>query len=133
MLEIACMGLPRLSVSALDDRPQKSYSIHTVERLRATLDDADDIYFLIGADAFAEFRSWHRWQDLARLVTFAVVTRPGASYNPIEGVCAREVTGLSLTTSSSGIRAQLARGETDVDLPPGVLDYIREHRLYGFP
>ena len=81
MVEIACEGNPLLVPSTLDDTAEKSYSIHTIERLRSTLSDDDEIYFLIGADAFAELRSWHRWQHVANLITFAVIDRPGATYD----------------------------------------------------
>jgi nicotinate-nucleotide adenylyltransferase len=136
MVEIACAGQPKLEASTLDGVPGKSFSIYTVERLRSSLGsslrDNDSIFFLIGADAFAELRSWHRWQELAQLVTFAVVDRPGATHDEFEGVHVQRITGVSLPISSSGIREQLAAGNPNVDLPPGVLDYIREHRLYGF-
>ncbi len=67
------------------------------------------------------------------MVTFAVVDRPGATFADVEGVRTHRVTGLSLPISSSEIRSQLARGDPDVAVPPAVLDYIREHHLYGLP
>ena len=36
--------------------------------------------FLIGADAFADIRKWHRWEDLVRDLIFIVVSRPGHQY-----------------------------------------------------
>jgi nicotinic acid mononucleotide adenylyltransferase len=42
---------------------------------------ASHLAFLIGADAFAEIRTWYRWQDVVRLVEFIVVTRPGSDYD----------------------------------------------------
>ena len=132
MVELACQDHRRLAPSNLDDAPGKSYSIHTVERLRATLPDDSSIYFLIGADAFADIKSWHRWSDLARLVTFAVVSRPGAIYEQPPEVRIHSVNGIHLPISSSDIRARLASGDLRVDLPPRVLHYIQQHRLYGF-
>ena len=52
-----------------------SYSILTLERLLAA--GTGPLAFLIGADAFAEIRTWRRWQDVIRSVEFIVVTRPG--------------------------------------------------------
>ena len=52
-------------------------SLDTVERVRAL---GEQPYFIIGADAFAEITSWHRWQELVRLTEFIVVTRPGHQY-----------------------------------------------------
>ncbi len=131
MVEIACAQDPRFQPSRLEGGETKSYSIDTVERLRATLAPRAEIYFLIGADAFAEIRSWHRWQDLARLVTFAVVSRPGAAYEVPPETHVQSITGIALPLSASEIRARLAAGHQDVDLPPGVLSYIRQYRLYS--
>ena len=61
MAELACREDPRFEVSRLEEGTARSYSIDTVEKVRATLAPGDELYFLIGADAFAEIRSWHRW------------------------------------------------------------------------
>jgi len=74
MVELACQGDPRLVVSRLEAGQGKSYSIETIERVRAT---GEEPFFIIGADAFAEIRSWRRWEDVVRSVEFIVVTRPG--------------------------------------------------------
>ena len=83
-----------------------------------------------GADAFAEISSWHRWRDLARLVTFAVIGRPGAEYQVPPDTRVHRVDGVNLPISSSEIRAELAAAADITDLPAGVLDYIRQHHLY---
>ncbi len=130
MVEIACAGDPFFLASRIEAGPEKSYSVGTVERLRAQLGFEAVLYFIIGADAFAEIRSWHRWGDLAKMVTFAVVGRPGARYEMPNDACVRRVDGVNLPVSSSEIRTKLAAGDQDVDLPEGVLAYIRGHHLY---
>jgi nicotinate-nucleotide adenylyltransferase len=130
MVEIACAGESLFQASRIEEGPERSYSIHTVERVRAEWGVDTTLYFIIGADAFAEIRSWHRWKDLAKAVTFAVVGRPGADYEVPENACVRRVDGVNLPISSSEIREKLAAGDQTVDLPEGVLAYIRAHRLY---
>jgi nicotinate-nucleotide adenylyltransferase len=130
MVEIACAGSPLLRASRLEEGPEVSYSIDTVERYLESAADRE-VFFVIGADAFADLRSWRRWEDLAKLVTFAVVGRPGAVYDVPDGVRVRRVDGVNLPVSSSDIRSKLAAGEGELDLPAGVMDYIREGRLYG--
>jgi nicotinate-nucleotide adenylyltransferase len=129
MVEIACSGNPKLFPSRLDDGPGKSYSVLMVERFQNENPGAET-YFVIGADAFAEITSWHRWRDLARLVTFAVIGRPGAEYRVPPETRVHRVDGVNLPISSSEIRAELAAHADITDLPPGVLDYIRRHKLY---
>lgn len=131
MVEIACEGHPVLVPSRLEQRAGKSYSIDTVEALHAEPRfHGVPLYFIIGADAFADIQTWRDWRRLADLVIFAVVDRPGASYEIPPGARVHTVKGLQLAVSSSAIRASLDQGSAD--LPPGVLDYIREHRLYGY-
>ena len=72
MAELACQGEARFEVSRLEEGTARSYSIDTIEKLRAHLAPGDQLYFLIGADAFAEIRTWHRWRDVVRGVRFQI-------------------------------------------------------------
>ena len=108
-----------------------SYSIHTIERVRGMDLPRNKIYFLIGADAFADIRSWHRWSDVVASVEFIVVTRPGHAYVSPAGATVHRLETVALPVSSSEIRQALARGEAPPELPPGVAQYIRQHHLYG--
>src|ERR1700691_4507249 len=61
MVELACAADPRFVPSRLAEDRAVSYSIHTIERLKAP---GESLLFIIGADAFAEIRSWRRWEDV---------------------------------------------------------------------
>lgn len=124
MVELACAGNPVLVPSRLEEGSQRSYSIHTIERARPD-------YFIIGADAFAEIESWYRWQEVMRMVEFIVVTRPGHVYQTPEGARVHRLDTLALPVSSTELRRQLAEGASPAELPAPVLEYIREHHLYG--
>jgi nicotinate-nucleotide adenylyltransferase len=128
MVRLACAGNPGFETSRIEQDAIPSYSINTIERLLAT--GTGPLAFLIGADAFAEIRTWRRWQDVVRLVGFIVVTRPGSAYNAPPEARVHELAGLELPISSSEVREQIARGDTNLPVPAPVLDYIREHRLY---
>jgi len=56
-----------------------NYSIDTIRRLRATLKQIDQIFFLIGIDAFREIAKWHLPEALFRECEFIVASRPGYS------------------------------------------------------
>ena len=109
----------------------RTLAIDTIEKVRASLAVGDDLFCLIGADAFAEIRTWYRWQDVARQVVFLVIGRPGASYSIPPEAKAERLDSPHLDISSSTIRQQLGRGELAADVPAGVLDYIVGHGLYG--
>jgi nicotinate-nucleotide adenylyltransferase len=130
MLELACQSDPRLVVSRLEAGQGKSYSIDTIERVRAS---GKEPFFIIGADAFAEIRTWRRWQDLVRVTEFIVVTRPGHNYDAPPGARVHRLDTVALPVSSSEIRRQLGAGEIPPELPPEVARYIVQNRLYQLP
>lgn len=131
MIELACAGEPLFEVSRLEAGERVSYSIHTIEKARAALGPQDELYFLIGADAFAEIQTWYRWEEVVRLVSFIVVSRPGHRYEAPSGARVERLETLALPVSSSELRALLAAGEDPAEIPAPVLAYIRDKGLYG--
>jgi nicotinate-nucleotide adenylyltransferase len=127
MTELACHADPRFVASRLEEGERKSYSVDTVERVIAL---GRQPLFIIGADAFAEITSWHRWRDLIRLTEFIVVTRPGHPYSSPPGARVHRLDTVALPVSSSEIRRQLALGEIPAELPASVGQYIAERALY---
>jgi nicotinate-nucleotide adenylyltransferase len=130
MIELACQGDPVLEASRLEDHPGKSYSIDTIERAQRTIEPGGQLYFLIGADAFSEIETWHRWQDVITAVEFIVVTRPGHEYNVPAGARVYRLDTVTLSISSSEIRQRLVEGKLPAEVPAEVWVYIREHGLY---
>lgn len=138
---------------ACSDQP--SYTVPTLERLRAELGTRRPLVLLLGADAFAGLTTWHRWQDLLQLAHLAISHRPGFVIDPtrLPEVLAREYTArhleqparltehpagsiitfamTQLAISATHIRSLLAAGESPrYLLPDAVIDYIRRHQLY---
>jgi len=130
MAEMATAGEPGFEVSRLEEGTTRSYSIDTIGKVRAEISPADELFFIIGADAFAEIQTWHRWRDLARAVRFIVVSRPNSVYTPPAEISYDRLDTLRLEISSSDIRRALASGERPSALAPEVLDYIEHRGLY---
>ena len=128
MAELACAVDSRFEVSRIEEGESRSYSILTIEKLKSS--GVAPLHFLIGADAFREIRTWHRWQDVVASVEFIVVTRPGASWEVPPYAIVWELAGLDLPVSSSEVRRQIAEGASGIPVPAAVLAYIREHGLY---
>jgi nicotinate-nucleotide adenylyltransferase len=59
--------------------PAPSYSIETIRRLKAQLKPADEVFFLIGIDAFEDIAKWHKAEELFSECKFVVASRPGFS------------------------------------------------------
>lgn len=132
MVELACEGEPALEPSPIEAGTDQSYSILTIERVRNGLASDDRLFFIIGADAFAEITTWYRWREVIHAVDFIVVTRPGHEYSVPAGARVHPLASVHLPVSSSAIREKLARCEAPDELAPAIFDYIRLHRLYGF-
>jgi nicotinate-nucleotide adenylyltransferase len=85
MVELAVAGAAGLEASDIDsprEDGRPNYSDETVARLREMLslenpDGNAEIYFLLGADAFAGLRRWHAPQMLLQQVELVVANRPG--------------------------------------------------------
>jgi len=131
MVEIACAPYPLFKASRLEEGHERSYTVDTVRRFRQTLRPADDLLFLIGADAFDELESWKEWRELLQLIEFIVVTRPGGAYKVPPGAIVHALNGLELAVSSSSIRDRLAAGRRTPELPAEVRAFIEARGLYG--
>jgi nicotinate-nucleotide adenylyltransferase len=131
MVELACRNEPRLEPSRLEEGPQKSYTFDTIARLRTQVAPDDSLYFLIGADAFAEIETWHRWTEVVRAVEFIVVSRPRRHYEIPAEARVQRLDDLEVPTSSSEIRRKIAQGDFNIDVPHEVLQYIKDRGLYS--
>jgi len=129
MVELACKGCPALSPSRLEEGEQKSYSIDTIQRIpRDPVNDA--LFFIIGADAFAEIQTWKRWRDVVASVEFIVVNRPGHDYEIPAGARVHRMDHLHMPYSSTAIRNAIALGQRPAGLADPVWSYIVEEHLY---
>jgi nicotinate-nucleotide adenylyltransferase len=132
MARAAFEGVDRVVVSDLElRRAGPTYTVDTVESL---LDErpGDALTLVLGADALAALGSWHRADELARLVDVAVVPRPGTPIAVPQGFSVRIVPMAPVDLSSSAVRAALAAGEDPAEMvPPGVVRILLTHPLYA--
>lgn len=78
MLHLAIRDNPRLRVDTREiERAGASYTVDTLEELRAELGAEAPLAMIVGADAFVALASWHRWRDLFGLAHLVVAERPG--------------------------------------------------------
>ena len=76
MLCLATNGLQNIKVSKMElDAPTKPYTVETLLRLKDELPEAQ-IFFVMGADSWAEITTWREWEKVLTLVNIIVVTRP---------------------------------------------------------
>ena len=108
-----------------------SYSIDTVRQYRRDFPGAE-LFYLIGADQAGQLSHWREAPELARLVEFVVIPRPG---EPVPRLAApfrgQALRGFPLGVSSSEIRARCRAGLAITHLvPPAVAEAVKNNRLY---
>jgi nicotinate-nucleotide adenylyltransferase len=136
-------GFPTLLV---DDRELrrggKSYTIDTVEEIKRQRPD-DDLFLLVGSDAFAAIGKWHRPEELLTMITPVVFRRGGdppidwsvlenlVSTSRIKAIQAASVSIPMIEVSSGDIRQRVAEGRSIRFLvSPSVAALIRANSLY---
>ncbi len=143
MVELACEEEPRFVADDLElQRPGPSYTVDTLAELRRRLGDAT-LYFIIGADLFAEFSKWRQPQRILSLARLIVVNRPGAEISwraddfpqfsraDLLRIERDHVRMPPSILSSTDVRAAVRAGRPLADLVPAkVARYILENRLY---
>jgi nicotinate-nucleotide adenylyltransferase len=137
-----------------------NYTIDTLRRLKQTLKKIDQVFFLIGIDAFRDIASWHEAEALFSESEFIVASRPGYSLadvanslpeklrpaahvtKPFEKQPARGELVLNGATihvldsihqpiSATAIREAVAAGKPlGKFLDPVIADYIKKTDLY---
>ena len=161
MTELAISGDPRFAISDLElRRPGPSYTVDTLEALRAAMRPDVSFYLLIGSETFLELLSWRDPQRIARLARLVVVPRAGVPFDPdgiqaqkvlaevgqerwtridpsrpcrgdLESAGALLVVATSLPISSSELRRRAREGRSlAYRVPEAVRAYILERRLY---
>jgi nicotinate-nucleotide adenylyltransferase len=59
-------------------RTGPSYTVDTVEAFRKRLEPDDELFLIMGADAFLELDAWRQWRSLLASVSLIVMSRPGS-------------------------------------------------------
>jgi nicotinate-nucleotide adenylyltransferase len=133
MVQAAVGGWPGLEPCRMEiDRGGPTYSIDTVRQLGEEAPGAD-LFLVVGSDVVPGLTTWRDEPDLRRLVTLAVVGRPGApSEPPPPGWKAVTVPVAPFDVSSTELRERLESGLPVGDLvPEAVIHCIEERGLYA--
>jgi nicotinate-nucleotide adenylyltransferase len=160
MLALATAADARMLVSTVElDAPERPYSVETVARLKDEHGEGTRLFFVMGADSWAEITTWREWERLLALCDTVVVTRPGyeLSFEHVPAnIRARLVDlrggkaaltrraveesktptiflsdAVSVDLSATEVRREVARGgAASVRVPRAVADYIEKYGLY---
>lgn len=156
MLGLVTHSIPEFIVDDRElRRPGPSYTIDTLRELREEIGTTQILVLILGVDAFADFCSWHKYDEILSICHIMLLRRPG--YRLADQGCEHvlyEKHGTDQVTqvleaphgsiylsdeqefdiSSSVIRRCVAEGRQPRYLLPGnVWNYIRKHDLYRDP
>jgi nicotinate-nucleotide adenylyltransferase len=140
--------------------PVANYTIDTVRRLKKGLKKIDQVFFLIGMDAFRDIAKWRESEALLAECEFIVASRPGYSLADIanslpeklrpaahvtkpfekqpakgdlvlQGVTIHVLDGVHQAISGTAIREAIAAGKPlGKFVDPAVADYLKKTELY---
>jgi nicotinate-nucleotide adenylyltransferase len=154
MVALAVLGRPHWRASDLELREfEPSFTSATLDRLHAEGYAPTELFFVIGADAFAEIESWKNYPSIFERAHFAVVSRPSLAIGELARrlpmLAPRMVTVSTVAAASGGatsiflidaptadvsstaIRSRRAAGLSIAgQVPPSVQHYIEQHGLY---
>ena len=140
MLRIAAAGCPQIAVSDMELRREGiSYSCETVKAMKAQFPGAE-LVLLMGTDMFLSFDTWMHPEEIVKNASLGVFYRGDKGEQPAiakkkaemeaQGVTVYLMRNEVIPISSTQMRRLLAFRCAGEFLPEGVLDYIRENRLY---
>jgi nicotinate-nucleotide adenylyltransferase len=150
MAQLAAGGRAGWSVSRIElDREGPSYTYDTLialaEKPALSESKGTQIFFITGADAFAEIATWSRYPAVLDLANFVVVSRPGITLDSLRDRVPSAfrdrpsaptrvilVEAHTPDISSTDIRRRVRAGHSLSDfVPDPVARYIAAHRLYS--
>jgi nicotinate-nucleotide adenylyltransferase len=150
LVALAVQDHPAYRVSSMElEREGHSFTIETLHRLHEEGLHPSQLFFILGADAFAEIATWHAYPDVLDAANFVVISRPGSrrlaatidrpllasrvrtQYSDVREPGVFLVDAPTRDVSSTTIRTRLAAGSAIDDLvPPSVAHYIAANDLY---
>ncbi|NMB40420.1 MAG: nicotinate-nucleotide adenylyltransferase [Firmicutes bacterium] len=142
MTMLAVVDNPYFTVSRLEiDRKSPSYTIDTVRRFFQIYNNELNLYFITGADAILDIKTWKDYGELLEICSFIAASRPGYSFNKLKsifGPAFKKITKKihfleipAMSISSTYIRRRIAKGKTIKYLTPEPVEqYIYKNRLY---
>ena len=140
MLRLAAADCPQMEVLDIElNREGVSYTYQTIQQLRPVYPDAE-LVLLMGTDMFLSFHTWRHPEIILENASLGVFYRgeKGEEAAIEAQKAAMEAMGATvylvknpvINISSTQMRRLLAFRCAGELLPEGVLDYIRENRLY---
>ena len=117
MVQLSCAGHPPLAASVID-APRLdgrfNYTYDTLQRLRETLPETDQLFCLIGADSLQTLHQWHCAAEAMLLAEWIVAARPGFTLETLETLLPPEIMVGMAEPGSGGLRVPITGAPSGV-------------------
>jgi len=149
MLKLAMDEISGVTVDLIElGRDGPSYTVDTLRSLRAIYGEQESIVLALGADAVRSLESWYQPEQLPSLCHLCVLKRagerieiPGLLNQMVEVNRAIDLSETpsgrlyrldtpEIPVSSTAVRELIARGTSQLPVPPTIADYIGSNHLY---
>lgn len=129
LIEKCIAGVPYFKLELAEVlREGKSYSFDTMSQFTHQEPDTD-FFFIIGGDMIKSLSTWHRIEELKKIITFVGFERPGYTSDHQEEVMM--IKGPVVELSSTMLRKRLAeKQDCRFLIPEKAYTYILEEGLY---
>lgn len=130
MTELAIEDFPQFRIEDFEiETGGVSYTYNTIRQLVEQESDKE-FYFIIGGDSVNQLNSWHRIHELADLIQFVGIGRPG--YDSATDFPVMMIDSPEMHLSSTMLRERVAANRPlTFFVPEKVEAYIRKEGLYG--
>jgi len=156
MVSLAVSGREGWRAADVELRGDKeSYTFRTLQKLHGRGYAPEELFFIVGGDAFKDIESWRQFPTVLEYAHFAVVSRPGLSVSEIRQrlpkLADRMISGptdaaghshpriflidaVTPSISATEIRERCSRKESIEGLVPDLVrQHIEQHGLYASP
>ena len=160
MVQLAIANDPSFTLSRLEapkpNQTNPNYTYDTLTQLHQSQPSNTQLFLLLGADSLRTFRHWHRAAEIPFLAQLIVAARPNETLAELESLLPPQIAAeqiqpntyrltnpagdesnltllpdLHYEISATELRAQIQNHIHATQIPQSVLDYIRQHHLYG--
>jgi nicotinate-nucleotide adenylyltransferase len=134
-----------------------NYTFETLQQLRQSHPDDTQLFLLLGADSLRTFHHWHRAAEIPFLAQLIVAARPNEPLAELQSLMPPSISiepipstphtyrltnpagaqsqltllpNLHYEISATTLRKAMQSNSTPEQIPPSVLEYIRQHHLY---
>jgi nicotinate-nucleotide adenylyltransferase len=112
MVKRAIAPYPHFTASDHETRSEAvSYSVDTVTQFKKEFSEGTELGFIVGLDAFLDFSSWRKVNQLLTLCHFIVCSRPGVAFAQLQSL------SFFPSTPPSALQSLDQQDTTRLDIP----------------